>query len=126
MSRPVRVRIAPSPTGEPHVGTAYVALFNLALARKHGGKFILRIEDTDQERSRPEWEREIMNGLRWMGLSGTRDRTRAVPTVPIGRASGQRSTPSTPSCWWSAAHAYRCFCTKERLDALRGSRRAKS
>ena len=55
----VRTRIAPSPTGDPHVGTAYVALFNYALARKHGGQFVLRIEDTDRERSHPASEAMI-------------------------------------------------------------------
>src|SRR6188508_2888895 len=68
-ARPVRVRIAPSPTGDPHVGTAYIALFNYVFAKKHGGKFILRIEDTDQTRSRPEWETMIQQALRWTGVS---------------------------------------------------------
>jgi len=63
-----RTRIAPSPTGDPHVGTAYVALFNLALARRHGGQFILRIEDTDRQRSHPASERMIFEALRWLGL----------------------------------------------------------
>lgn len=64
----VRVRVAPSPTGAPHVGTAYIALFNLAFARKHGGQLVLRIEDTDQGRSRPEHEERLMSALRWLGL----------------------------------------------------------
>ncbi|MEQ9022631.1 MAG: glutamate--tRNA ligase family protein, partial [Pseudomonadales bacterium] len=64
----VRVRIAPSPTGDPHVGTAYIALFNLAFARSQGGKFILRIEDTDLVRSTPESEKAILDSLHWMGL----------------------------------------------------------
>ena len=68
-SRPVRVRVAPSPTGEPHVGTAYIALFNYAFARRSGGKFVLRIEDTDRERSTKESERAIFDALRWVGLS---------------------------------------------------------
>src|SRR6266481_3809204 len=66
--RPVRVRIAPSPTGDPHVGTAYIALFNYAFAKKHGGKFILRIEDTDRTRSTPESEAAILRALGWVGL----------------------------------------------------------
>ena len=65
---PVRVRIAPSPTGDPHVGTAYIALFNYAFAKHHGGKFILRIEDTDRTRSTPESEAAILRALRWVGL----------------------------------------------------------
>src|SRR5436190_20119450 len=61
----VRVRTAPSPTGDPHVGTAYMALFNLIFARHHQGKFILRIEDTDRTRSRPEYEENIYKALHW-------------------------------------------------------------
>ena len=64
----VRVRIAPSPTGDPHVGTAYMALFNLIFARHHNGQFILRIEDTDRTRSRPEYEQNIYKALNWCGI----------------------------------------------------------
>ena len=67
-SRPVRVRVAPSPTGDPHVGTAYMALFNYVFARKQGGKFVLRIEDTDRVRSRADSEQAIFDALRWLGL----------------------------------------------------------
>src|SRR6218665_1034227 len=66
--RPVRVRIAPSPPGEPHIGTAYIALFNSLFAKKHGGEFILRIEDTDATRSTPEFEQKVLDALRWAGL----------------------------------------------------------
>ena len=65
----MRTRIAPSPTGDPHVGTAYVALVNYAFAKHSGGDFILRIEDTDRARSTPESERAILAALRWIGLS---------------------------------------------------------
>ena len=64
----VRTRIAPSPTGDPHVGTAYIALFNLCFARQHGGQFVLRIEDTDQPRSTAASEQKIFDSLRWLGL----------------------------------------------------------
>ena len=64
----VRTRIAPSPTGDPHVGTAYVALFNMAFARSQGGQFLLRIEYTDQARSTPESEQAILDALHWLGL----------------------------------------------------------
>ena len=67
-SAPVRTRIAPSPTGDPHVGTAYMALFNWVFARSHGGQFVLRIEDTDQARSTPASEQDIYDSLRWLGL----------------------------------------------------------
>lgn len=65
----VRTRVAPSPTGDPHVGTAYVALFNLAFARSQGGQFVLRIEDTDQARSTAESEAAILEAFRWLGLN---------------------------------------------------------
>ena len=64
----VRTRVAPSPTGDPHVGTAYIALFNRVFARAQGGKFILRIEDTDQARSTADSEAMILDSLRWLGL----------------------------------------------------------
>ncbi len=64
----VRVRFAPSPTGYVHVGNARTALFNWLFARNQGGEFVLRIEDTDAERSRPEYERQLMEDLRWFGL----------------------------------------------------------
>ena len=64
----IRTRVAPSPTGDPHVGTAYVALFNYCLAKQHGGQFILRIEDTDQARSTRSSEVAILEALRWLGL----------------------------------------------------------
>ena len=64
----VRTRIAPSPTGDPHVGTAYIALFNRCFAHSQGGKFVLRIEDTDQLRSTQKSEQDILNSLRWLGL----------------------------------------------------------
>ena len=69
MAEPVRTRIAPSPTGDPHVGTAYVALFNYALARQLGGSFVLRIEDTDQQRSNSVSEAMIEEALSWLGLA---------------------------------------------------------
>ena len=64
----VKVRIAPSPTGNLHIGTARTALFNWLFARRHGGEFILRIEDTDPERSKKEYETNIIEGLKWLGL----------------------------------------------------------
>ena len=67
--RPVRVRIAPSPTGDPHVGTAYIALFDYVFARQQGGKFVLRIEDTDQTRARADSEQMIYDALHWVGLT---------------------------------------------------------
>ena len=68
-SRPVRTRVAPSPTGDPHVGTAYQALINSCFARQNGGAFILRIEDTDRARSTATAERAILEALRWCGFT---------------------------------------------------------
>ena len=65
----IRTRIAPSPTGDPHVGTAYIALFNRCFARQQGGKFILRLEDTDRNRSTKKSEAEISDLLNWLGLN---------------------------------------------------------
>src|ERR1700743_1246145 len=67
-SRPVRVRVAPSPTGDPHVGTAYIGLLNYVFAQQRGGKFVLRIEDTDRTRFVASSERMIVDALRWVGL----------------------------------------------------------
>jgi len=69
MSKEIRTRVAPSPTGDPHVGTAYIALFNLAMARKNGGSFLLRIEDTDQTRTTADSEKQIFDTLNWLDLS---------------------------------------------------------
>ena len=64
----VKTRVAPSPTGDPHLGTAYVALFNWIFAKKYKGSFVLRIEDTDQARSSEESENAILDSLKWLGL----------------------------------------------------------
>ena len=79
----VRVRIAPSPTGSPHVGTAYVALFNYIFAKKHGGEFILRIEDTDRKRYVPGAEEEILEALDWLGLEYDRGPIRQSERLDI-------------------------------------------
>ena len=68
LEKPIRVRIAPSPTGALHIGTARSALFNYLFAKKNHGKFILRIEDTDKERSELRWTQDIIEGLKWLGI----------------------------------------------------------
>ena len=88
----VKTRVAPSPTGDPHVGTAYVAIMNYMYARKHGGSFLLRIEDTDRARSSEASERAILESLRWLGLSWNEGPDVGGPNGPyrqseqIGRA----------------------------------------
>jgi glutamyl-tRNA synthetase len=122
--RPVRVRIGPSPTGEPHVGTAYIALFNLAFARKNGGKFVLRIEDTDRERSRPEWEAQIMAGLSWLGLEWDEGPDKGGPFGPYRQSERVGIHKEHAEMLVAKGAAYRCFCTKERLDKLRAEQKA--
>ena len=103
MTTPARVRIAPSPTGDPHVGTAYTGLFNWLLARKTGGQFLLRIEDTDRQRSRPESEEAILRSLRWLGLDWDEGPDIGGPMLRTGSPSAAKSTAVTVSCWWNEA-----------------------
>ena len=89
-SQAVRTRIAPSPTGVPHLGTAYTALFNYCFARAHGGQFLLRFEDTDQVRSSRLAEREIIEALHWLGLRWDEgpDTDGPLRPIPPKRAPG--------------------------------------
>ena len=116
---PPRVRVAPSPTGDPHVGTAYIALFNYAFARRHGGRFVLRIEDTDQERSSASSEAAIFEALRWVGLSWDEGPDVGGPHGPYRQS--ERASQYREHCGVleAAGHAYPCFCTPERLAQMR-------
>ncbi|MCG6962466.1 MAG: glutamate--tRNA ligase [Acidobacteria bacterium] len=125
MARPVRTRIAPSPTGDPHVGTAYVALFNLAFARQHGGQFILRIEDTDQVRSDVASEAMIYDALRWLGLEWDEGPDVGGPHGPYRQSERAEIYREHAERLVASGDAYPCFCTKERLDALRAEQREK-
>src|SRR5512143_3809512 len=116
---PVRVRIAPSPTGDPHVGTAYVALFNYAFARRHGGKFILRIEDTDQTRSSRESEEAILRSLRWLGLSWDEGPDVGGTFGPYRQSERAAIYAEHARLLVDKGDAYPCFCTAERLEELR-------
>jgi glutamyl-tRNA synthetase len=120
----VRTRIAPSPTGDPHVGTAYVALFNLALARHHGGQFILRIEDTDRQRSHPASEQMIFEALRWLGLDWDEGPDVGGPCGPYRQSERSALYQDHAARLVSAGAAYPCFCTAERLAALREQQKA--
>lgn len=115
----VRVRIAPSPTGDPHVGTAYMALFNLIFARHFKGQFILRIEDTDQTRSRPEYEESIYAALRWAGIQWDEG-------PDVGGSFGPYRQSERFDIYKKYAYellekkqAYKCFCTPKELDEMR-------
>jgi glutamyl-tRNA synthetase len=124
MSHRVRTRIAPSPTGDPHVGTAYVALFNLALARQNGGDFVLRIEDTDRERSSVESEGMILEALRWLGLEWDEGPDIGGPHGPYRQSERTAIYREHVDILLDRGAAYPCFCTRERLDALRAEQRA--
>lgn len=116
---PPRVRIAPSPTGDPHVGTAYIALFNYVFARKYGGTFVLRIEDTDQERYTAGSEAAIFEALRWLGLSWDEGPDVGGPNGPYRQSERLPLYRERMGALLRTGKAYRCFCTKERLDELR-------
>lgn len=120
----VRTRVAPSPTGDPHVGTAYMALFNRCFARAHGGQFILRIEDTDRERSTPQAEAAILASLCWLGLDWDEGPDVGGPHGPYRQS--ERGEIYAQYAWQlvEAGHAFVCYRTSEELDALREARRA--
>jgi len=120
----VRVRIAPSPTGDPHVGTAYIALFNYAFARNQGGQFILRIEDTDQTRYREDSERAILAALHWLGLDWDEGPDVGGPHGPYRQSERKQIHREHAEMLIARGQAYRCFCTPERLDELRTRQRA--
>jgi glutamyl-tRNA synthetase len=115
----VRTRVAPSPTGDPHVGTAYIALFNLAFARKHGGKFILRIEDTDQSRSTPESEKAILDSMRWLGLEWDEGPDVGGEFGPYRQSERKDDYAQYAEQLIEKGHAFRCYRTSEELNALR-------
>ena len=119
----VRTRIAPSPTGDPHVGTAYIALFNLCFARAHGGQFILRIEDTDQARSTPESEQAILDSLRWLGLDWDEGPDVGGEHGPYRQSERMELYGEYAQQLVDAGKAFVCYRTPQELDALREARR---
>ena len=121
---PARTRIAPSPTGDPHVGTAYVALFNFALARRTGGQFLLRIEDTDRQRSHPASERMIFEALRWLGLEWDEGPDVGGPHGPYRQSERSAIYREHADELVAKGAAYPCFCTPQRLEALREEQKA--
>src|ERR671922_939810 len=115
----MRLRFAPSPTGQLHVGNARTALFNWLLARHHGGTFILRIEDTDFERSTKESERAIIEDLRWMGLDWNEGVEAGGEKGPYRQSERIDSYRSHARTLIDRGHAYYCFCSAEKLEADR-------
>jgi glutamyl-tRNA synthetase len=125
MNSTPRLRFAPSPTGYLHVGSARTALFNWLYAKHYGGQFLLRIEDTDKERSTDASTRAIFDGMKWLGLGWDEQVVYQGANVERHRADVQRLLDND--------HAYRCFCTPAQLDdlarrgnATRSDRRSRS
>lgn len=120
----VRTRIAPSPTGDPHVGTAYIALFNQCFARQHGGQFVLRIEDTDQTRSTDESEQAILDSLRWLGLDWDEGPDVGGQHGPYRQSERGDIYAEYAEELVSKGHAFYCYRTPEELDELRKAKEA--
>jgi glutamyl-tRNA synthetase len=121
----VRVRIAPSPTGDPHVGTGYIALFNYAFAKKHGGSFVLRIEDTDQTRSTRESEDAILDSLKWLGLSWDEGPDVGGDFGPYRQSERLSIYQEHCAMLVERGHAFWCTCTPERLARVREEQSAR-
>ncbi|AOF97519.1 glutamate--tRNA ligase [Sphingobium sp. RAC03] len=116
MNKPVVTRFAPSPTGFLHIGGARTALFNWLFARHHGGKFLLRIEDTDRARSTEEAVAAIFDGLDWLGLGGDEP--------PVFQFERTPRHAEVANAMLAGGHAYKCYATPEELAALREEQRA--
>src|SRR5262245_6775988 len=113
----IRTRFAPSPTGYLHIGGARTALFSWAYARRHAGKFILRIEDTDLERSTADSVKAILDGMAWLGLDWDEGPFFQMQRLPRYREGAERLLRE--------GKAYRCYCTKEELEQMRAAQRAR-
>ncbi len=118
-AKEVRVRIAPSPTGDPHIGTAYIALFNYVFAKKNNGKFIIRIEDTDQKRYRSDSEAMILDALKWVGIQWDEGPDIGGPYAPYKQSERKTMYRDYAETLIQKGHAYRCFCSTQRLDELK-------
>ncbi|MEC7126945.1 MAG: glutamate--tRNA ligase [Pseudomonadota bacterium] len=120
----VKTRIAPSPTGDPHVGTAYIALFNRCFAQQHGGKFLLRIEDTDQQRSTPRSEQEILDALTWLGLTWDEGVGVGGDHGPYRQSERADIYREYVEILLKREFAFPCFCSAQRLDEVRQAQMA--
>jgi glutamyl-tRNA synthetase len=115
----IRVRIAPSPTGDPHVGTAYIGLINSIYARQRNGKFVLRIEDTDRARFVATSEQMIFDALHWLGLGWDEGPDVGGPYGPYRQSERTEIYQKHAQMLLDNGSAYRCFCTTEELEAAR-------
>lgn len=114
-----RLRVAPSPTGDPHVGTAYMSLFNLAYARQQGGRFVLRIEDTDRARFRADSEQQVFDTLHWLGLTWDEGPDIGGPYAPYRQSERLDTYRPYVERLLESGDAYYCYCTPERLHEMR-------
>lgn len=119
MSNQVRVRIAPSPTGDPHVGTAYTALFNYVFAKQQNGKFILRIEDTDRTRFQEGSEQKIFDAVKWLGLDYDEGPDVGGPFAPYRQSERLNIYSKYAHELVEKDKAYYCFCTPQELEEMR-------
>jgi glutamyl-tRNA synthetase len=122
----VRTRIAPSPTGDPHVGTAYVALINYCFAKQHGGEFVLRIEDTDRNRSTGASENAILEALGWLGITWDEGPDVGGPLGPYRQSERLAIYEEHARILLANGSAFKCFCTPERLADMRREQRLRS
>ena len=120
----VRTRVAPSPTGDPHVGTAYMALFNWMYAKHHGGQFIFRIEDTDLTRSHPASERALFESLRWLGIEWDEGADVGGDYGPYRQSERLDIYKTHVDQLVEKGHAFHCFCSAERLAEVRAEQQA--
>lgn len=119
----VRTRVAPSPTGDPHVGTAFIALFNYCFAKAHGGQFLLRIEDTDQARSSAESEQAILDSLRWLGMDWDEGPDVGGDHGPYRQSERSELYRQYAEQLVSEGKAFWCYRTAEELDQLRQAKK---
>jgi len=118
-SLPIRTRIAPSPTGIAHVGTAWMSMFDLALARQSGGQFLIRIEDTDRTRFVEGAEEKIYEAFKWLGLSYDEGGEKRGALGPYKQSERLNIYAEYIDQLVTTGHAYHCFCTQERLTQMR-------
>ena len=116
---PVRLRVAPSPTGDPHVGTAYMAMFDLAYARQQGGSFVLRIEDTDRARFQADSEQQLYDTLHWLGLTWDEGPDVGGPHAPYRQSERLDTYRPYADRLLAEGHAYLCWCSPQRLAEMR-------
>lgn len=124
MDKKVKVRIAPSPTGDPHVGTAYIGLFNYAFAKKNNGEFILRIEDTDRERYSETSEQQIFDAMHWLGLNYSEGPDVGGDFGPYRQSERFEIYKKYAEELVEKGEAYYCFATSEELEEMRNRQKA--